>query len=103
MAQDKSTKMWDAQFYYPGQKNKNHPCDASCDIEESAVWFRRDASMREVAAIASRVRSRFRSWIKHLDSSISQYSDFMHRQDGCFFVVQGNSTDLSLVVVAGDG
>ena len=72
--------------YYPGQKKKNHPCDASCDIEESAVWFRRDASMREVAAVASRIRSRFRSWIKHLDSSISQDSDFMHQQDGSFFL-----------------
>ena len=42
--------------------------------------------MREVAAVASRVRSRFRSWIKHLDSSISQDSDFMHQQDGSFFL-----------------
>ena len=71
-------------------KEKNHPCDASCDIEESAVWFRRDSSMREVAAVASRVRSRFRSWIKHLDSSISQDSDFIHQLHGSFFV-QGST------------
>ena len=66
------------------KKKKNHPGDSSCDIEESAVWFRHDALMREVAAVASRVRSRFRSWIKHLDSSISQDSDFMHQQHGSF-------------------
>ena len=30
-------------------------------IEKSAVGYRRAASMREVAAVASRVRSRFRS------------------------------------------
>ena len=63
--------------YYPGQK-KNHRGDASSDIEESAVWFRRDA-------VASRVRSRFCSWIKHLVSLISQNSDFMHQQHGSFF------------------
>ena len=67
------------------KKKKNHRGDASCDIEESAVWFRRDASMREVAAVTSRIRSRFRSWIKHPDSSISQDSDFMHQQHGSFF------------------
>ena len=66
-------------------KKKNHRGDASCDIEESAVRFRRDASMREVAAVTSRIRSRFRSWIKHCDSSISQDSDFMHQQHGSFF------------------
>ena len=82
--------------YYTGQKKKkNHPCDASCDIEESVVWFRCDASMREVAAVASRVRSRFRSWIKPLDSLISQDSDFMHQQHGSFFV-QGSSIYLLL-------
>ena len=63
-------------------KKKTHCGNASCDIEESAVWFRRDASMREVA---SRVRSQFRSWIKHPDSLISQDSDFMHQQHLFFF------------------
>ena len=43
------------------KKKKNHRGDASCDIEESAVWFHCDASMREVAAVASRVRLQFRS------------------------------------------
>ena len=47
--------------------------------------------MREVTAVASRVRSRFRSWIKHSDSSISLDSDFMHQQHGSFFFVQGSS------------
>ena len=44
--------MWSLpkSLYYPGQKKKkNHRGDASCDIQESAAWFRRDASMREVA------------------------------------------------------
>ena len=59
----------------PWPKKENHPGDASCDIEESAAWFHCDASMREVAAVTSRVRSRFRSWIKLHDSSISQDSD----------------------------
>ena len=67
------------------KKKKNHHGDASCDFEESAVWFRCDASMREVAAVASCIRSRFHSWIKHPDSSISQDSDFMHQQHGSFF------------------
>ena len=49
---------------------KSHHGDASCAIEESAGGFCCGASMREVAAVASRVRSRFRSWIKHRDSSI---------------------------------
>ena len=88
--------IWCFSSYYfmvllPWPKKNNHPCDASCDIEESAVWFRCDASMREVAAVASRVRSRFRSWIKLHDSSISQDSDFMHQQyDAFFFFVQGS-------------
>ena len=43
---------------------KNHCGDTSCDIEESAVWFRRDASMREVAAVTSSVHLRFCSWIE---------------------------------------
>ena len=47
--------------------------------------FASDALMHEVAAVASRVRSRFRSWIKHSVSSISQDSDFMHQQHGFFF------------------
>ena len=67
-----------AVYYYSGQKiknTKNHRDNASRDIEESAVWFCRDASMRKVVAVASHVRSRFRCWIKHHDSSISQDSD----------------------------
>ena len=43
-------------MYYLDKKKKNHPGDPSCDIEESAVWFRRDASLPEVVAVASRVR-----------------------------------------------
>ena len=72
------------------KKKKNHLGDAPSDIEESAVWFCHDALMHEVAAVASRVRSRFRSWIKHSDSSISKDSDFMHQQHGSFFFVQGS-------------
>ena len=67
-----------------------HVCDCraflTMDIEECAAWFRCDASMREVAAVASRVRSRFCSWIKLRDSSISQDSDFMNQQHGSFFL-----------------
>ena len=58
--------------------------DYDCNIEESAVWFSRNASMHEVAVVVSGVRSRFRSWFKHSDSSISQDSDFMHQQHGSF-------------------
>ena len=68
-------------------QKKNHRGDASWDIEESAVWFRRNPSMCEVT---SRIRSRFRSWIKHPNSSISQDFDFMHHQHGSFFFVQGS-------------
>ena len=42
-----------------------------------------------VAAVASRVRSRFHSWIKLHDSSISQDSNFMHHQHGSFFFCSG--------------
>ena len=42
---------------------------------------------------ASHVRSRFRSRMKHLDSSISQDSDCMHQLHCSFlFFVQGSST-----------
>ena len=68
------------------KKKKNDLGDAPSDIEECAVWFCHDASMHEVAAVASRVRSQLRSWIKHSDSSISQDSDFMHQQHGSFFL-----------------
>ena len=68
------------------KKKKNHLGDAPSDFEESAVWFCHDASMHEVAAVASRVRSPFRSWIMHSDSSISQDSEFMHEQHGSFFL-----------------
>ena len=77
-------------FVLPWAKKKNHLDDMhhdyNCDIEESAVWFSRDASMHEVAAVVSGVRSRFCSWIKRSDSSISQDSDFMHQQHRSFFV-----------------
>ena len=74
------------------EKKKNHCGEASYDIKEFAVWFRCDASMREVAAIASRVRSRFRSWIKHPDSSISKDSDLCISSMVLFFFVQGSTT-----------
>ena len=67
------------------KKKKNRRGDASWDIEDSAVRSLRDASMREVTEVASHVRLRFGSLIKHLDSLISQDSDFVHRQHGSFF------------------
>ena len=75
--------------YYPGQK-KTHRGDGACDIEESAVWFFCDASMREVVTVASRIHSRLCSGIKHRDSSISPDSDFMH-QHGSFIFGQGST------------
>ena len=81
------------RIYHLGQKKKrNHRGDASCDIEESAVWFCRDAWKRgshksHLLAVGS--------WIKHPNSSISQDSDFMHQQHGSFFFfffVQGSTS-----------
>ena len=72
-------------MYYHGQKKRaivvmNHVILKNLQSDFAAI-----ASMREVVAVASRVRSWFRSWIKHPDSSISQDSDLMHQQHGSFF------------------
>ena len=90
---------WTDQFILPWTKKKKKKRQPSWWSWSCIMWYRRICSLISLRRIdawsrasASRVRSRFRSWIKHRDSSISRDSDFMHQQHGSFFFfVQGSS------------